>query len=242
MTPSSLPDSMNMSAAKLMSASECAALTCARMRAAPMGTTGYEKPMTYTPFCSSSAAIFVASAASWSITGTMAVLPGLSSKPASSSLERKRAALDLSCTSGAGSAMSSSNALVAAATRGGAMVLEKRYGRAFWRSTSTTSWRPVVKPPLAPPIALPSVELMMSTCPSTSHASVAPMPLSPRTPVAWHSSIITSASCLRARRTISLSGATSPSMLKTLSVAMRRTRASRDSMSAASRAAMSLCS
>ena len=49
-----------------------------------------------------------------------------------------------------------------AATIGGASELENRYGRERWRSISTISLRPVVKPPDAPPIALPSVDVMMS--------------------------------------------------------------------------------
>jgi hypothetical protein len=42
--------------------------------------------------------------------------------------------------------------------------------------------------PVAPPSALPRVELMMSTRPRTPQASSVPRPVGPRKPVAWHSS------------------------------------------------------
>lgn len=60
--------------------------------------------------------------------------------------------------------MRRSIAAILAAATDGASVLENKYGRAFCRRMSTTSFRPVVYPPVAPPRALPSVELMMSTC------------------------------------------------------------------------------
>ena len=82
-----------------------------------------------------------------------------------------------------------------------------------------------VKPPLAPPSALPSVEVMMSTRPATPQCSGVPRPVGPKKPVAWLSSTITSASYRSARSQISASGATSPSMEKTPSVAIRRVRA-----------------
>ena len=43
----------------------------------------------------------------------------------------------------------------------GATVLEKRYGRERWRSSETTSRRAAVKPPEAPPRALPKVPVML---------------------------------------------------------------------------------
>eukprot|EP00850_Spirogloea_muscicola_P004037 SM000017S02777 [mRNA] locus=s17:234707:240157:+ [translate_table: standard] len=49
--------------------------------------------------------------------------------------------------------MRSPRAAMLAAATGGASVLEKRYGRAFCRSNSTTSAFPVVYPPVAPPSA-----------------------------------------------------------------------------------------
>jgi len=49
----------------------CAAETCVRMRASPLGTTGKKNPTTYTPFSSIRAATFCESAASPSITGTI---------------------------------------------------------------------------------------------------------------------------------------------------------------------------
>ena len=47
---------VNACTACWMSSLLCAALICVRMRAAPFGTTGYEKPMTYTPSYSTAAA------------------------------------------------------------------------------------------------------------------------------------------------------------------------------------------
>ena len=52
-----------------------------------------------------------------------------------------------------------------APTIDGASELEKRYGRDRWRSMSMISFRPVVKPPIAPPKALPSVPVKMSMRP-----------------------------------------------------------------------------
>ena len=55
---------------------------CVRMRALPIGTTGYEKPITYTPSSSSRSAMRTASAASPIITGMIGCSPGTSRKPA----------------------------------------------------------------------------------------------------------------------------------------------------------------
>ena len=52
---------------------------------------------------------------------------------------------------------------MAAPMIGGGTVLENRYGRLRWRSISMISLRPLVYPPLAPPSALPSVPVRMST-------------------------------------------------------------------------------
>ena len=56
-------------------------------------------------------------------------------------------------------------------------------------------WAPARKPdlapreaPVAPPMALPSVLLMMSTRPRTSQCSSVPRPVAPTNPVAWHCS------------------------------------------------------
>ena len=88
----------------------------------------------------------------------------------------------------------SSNARIAPVTSGGATVLLNRYGRDRCRSSSTTSARPLVNPPDAPPSALPSVPVMMSTRPITPQCSCVPRPVLPTNPVAWQSSTITSAS------------------------------------------------
>ena len=56
------------------------------------------------------------------------------------------------------------NTLIEAATNGGGSVLENRYGRERWRSRSTISCRPVVKPPEPPPRALPRVDVKTSIC------------------------------------------------------------------------------
>ena len=45
-TPNSFPTAANAATARSMSALECAADICVRMRAWPFGTTGKEKPMT----------------------------------------------------------------------------------------------------------------------------------------------------------------------------------------------------
>ena len=82
-----------------------------------------------------------------------------------------------------------------------------------------------MKPPLAPPRALPRVEVTISMRPATPQYSGVPRPVGPKKPVAWLSSTITSASYRSASAQISASGATSPSMEKTPSVAIRRVRA-----------------
>lgn len=52
-----------------------------------------------------------------------------------------------------------------APTIGGAIELEKRYGLALFFKTSTVYFEDVIKPPDAPPIALPRVELIKSILP-----------------------------------------------------------------------------
>ena len=56
-----------------------------------------------------------------------------------------------------------SKAFILAATIDGATVLEKRYGRDRCLNRSIISYFPVVKPPDAPPNALPNVEVQIST-------------------------------------------------------------------------------
>ncbi len=65
----------------------------------------------------------------------------------------------------------------------------------------------------------------MSTRPATPQCSGVPRPVGPKKPVAWLSSTITSASWRSARSQIGPSGATSPSMENTPSVAISRVRA-----------------
>ena len=67
-------------------------------------------------------------------------------------------------------------------TSAGGSVFEKRYGRERWRRRSTISRRAAVKPPLAPPSALPRVEVMMSTRPATPQCSGVPRPVGPKKP------------------------------------------------------------
>mmetsp|Transcript_25080 Transcript_25080/g.59765 ORF Transcript_25080/g.59765 Transcript_25080/m.59765 type:complete len:226 (-) Transcript_25080:512-1189(-) len=169
----------------------------------------------------------------------MGWLPGRMESPASIIRLRKWAVFSSSRSRSSVLPVRRSNIAMDAPTMGGASVLEKRYGLDFWRRTSITSARPVVYPPVAPPSAFPRVLLMMSTSPWTPHSSSVPRPVGPRNPVAWHSSTNTSASCFLARRQISLSGAMSPSIENTPSVAIRRVLAEAASFSFASRSAMS---
>ena len=75
------------------------------------------------------------------------------------------------------SSMSSTASVVAAMA--GASVFENRYGRLRWRSSSTISRRPLVKPPDAPPSALPSVLVTTSTRSMTPWYSGVPRPVGP---------------------------------------------------------------
>ena len=138
--------------------------------------------------------------------------------------------------------LSMSNTAIEAPTMLGASVLENRYGLLRWRSISMISFLPLVKPPLAPPSALPSVPVMISILPITLRNSCVPLPVLPRKPEEWHSSIITMASYLSARSQISSSFAMVPSMLKVPSVTMMRLRRWLVSFSFASRSCMLLCS
>ena len=83
--------------------------------------------------------------------------------------------------------------LLAHATTGGGSELENKYGRALCRSKSISCLLPDVYPPAAPPNAFPNVEFIISTLPFTPQNSSVPRPVSPRKPVAWHSSINTKA-------------------------------------------------
>src|SRR5579883_3251151 len=70
----------------------------------------------------------------------------------------------------------------------------KQVGRDRCRSNATMARCPDVKPPDAPPNALPRVLVMISTRPITLQCSAVPRPVAPNTPVAWLSSTITNAS------------------------------------------------
>ena len=81
---------------------------------------------------------------------------------------------------------------------------------------------------------------MMSTRSMTPRSSCEPRPRAPMNPVAWESSTITRAPCRSARAQISCKRAIDPSMENTPSVAIRRTRAFCESLSACSSSFMSL--
>mmetsp|Transcript_8670 Transcript_8670/g.24473 ORF Transcript_8670/g.24473 Transcript_8670/m.24473 type:complete len:301 (-) Transcript_8670:201-1103(-) len=197
--------------------------------------------MTYTPFSSIFSAMACASLASPSMMGTMAWEPSEMLNPLAFMPSRKYLVLASSLSRRAVLEDSISKTLMLAPTTGGASELLKRYGRAFWRRMSITSLRPVVYPPVAPPRALPSVELITSTDPGASpQCSSVPRPVFPTNPVAWHSSTNSSAPYLSASALISFRGAMCPSMLKTPSVAMSFRRAPSASFSLASRSPMSM--
>src|SRR5437667_1726786 len=101
-------------------------------------------------------------AASPIMIGTIGCTPGLMVKPRSLSAARKYFVFSSSLSRNSVDALSSSSAFRLAATTGGAMVFENKYGRERCRKRSTISLRPLVKPPLAPPSALPRVPVMMS--------------------------------------------------------------------------------
>ena len=140
--------------------------------------------------------------------------------------------------------------LRAQATTGGGNELENRYGRDLWRSRSINCWGPVVYPPAAPPKALPNVELMISARPGRPKYSSVPLiqlainasadsaqnnsarkylPVAPKNPVAWHSSMKIMALYASAKCPNCFRGATLPSMEKTPSETIKRIRQSADS-------------
>lgn len=71
-----------------------------------------------------------------------------------------------------------------APTKLGAIELENRYVLALFRSISTTSPYEATKPPDAPPIDLPKVELMKSIFPSRLKSYGVPCPVLPINPAA----------------------------------------------------------
>ena len=84
-TPSSRPAWTKAVAAVSSIARVWLAHICVRMRALPIGTTGYEKPIAYTPSSSRRSAMRTASAASPIITGMIGCSPGSSRNPAAAS-------------------------------------------------------------------------------------------------------------------------------------------------------------
>jgi hypothetical protein len=85
-----------------------------------------------------------------------------------------------------------SRAFDADATTAGGKVFENRYGLERCLNSWTISLQAEVYPPAAPPNALPSVELTISTrfLAIFKYSSV-PLPVLPKNPVAWHSSMKT---------------------------------------------------
>ena len=67
-----------------------------------------------------------------------------------------------------------------APTIDGASELENKYGLDFCLNTSIISFFPEVKPPIAPPKALPRVDVIISTLPTTPQCSCVPRPVFPK--------------------------------------------------------------
>ncbi|MCY1547369.1 hypothetical protein D9M68_834230 [compost metagenome] len=175
--------------------------------------------------------------------GMMGWSPALTSKPSLSSPARKNLVLRSSRSRSSVLPSRISSTAIDAPTIAGATVLENRYGRERWRSSATTSWRALVKPPDAPPSALPSVPVMMSTLPNTPRSSCVPRPRAPRKPVAWHSSMPSSAPCSSQIARISSSRAMVPSIENAPSVntSMKRAPSARACASCTRRSSGSLC-
>lgn len=73
-----------------------------------------------------------------------------------------------------------------APTIDGAIELENKYVRARFFNISTVYLEPAIKPPEAPPIAFPKVELTKSIFPYNPKISGVPLPVLPINPAAWH--------------------------------------------------------
>jgi hypothetical protein len=217
----------------------CAAEIWQRTRASPFGTTGNPNPVTNTPSSSSSSLIWIAAAVSPTMIGTIGVSPGSGANPASTMRSRKYAVLARSVATRSGCASAKRTAASELAATVGGSALEKSCGRERWVIMSTTAPGPAMNPPAAPPSALPSVEVMMSTSPSTPKCSAVPRPVAPRTPVACESSMTTTAFSSRAICRISGSLAIAPSIENTPSVQISRRRASRLARSFSRRSSMS---
>ena len=126
MTPSSRPTWVKAASAVVSCSRVSAADICVRMRAWPLGTTGKEKPMTYTPCASRRSAMLDGEGGIAEHHRDDRVLAGLRSKPAAAEprAEEARVLEQLRAQRGELSSRSST-AMLAAATTGG-MLLEKR--------------------------------------------------------------------------------------------------------------------
>ena len=108
------------------SARVCAAEICVRIRAFPIGTTGYENATTYTPFASIRSATFTATDASPNITGTIGCSPGSKVNPALVISSRKYSVFDRRCSRRSSDPPTSSSTYSEAATIGGATEFENK--------------------------------------------------------------------------------------------------------------------
>ena len=131
--------------------------------------------------------------------------------------------------------------MIAVDTITGGREFEKRYGRDRCLSIVIISLWLDVKPPAAPPIALPIVLVTISTFPITPQYSIEPLPEGPKNPVACESSTITRESYFSANKHISINGATSPSIENTPSVAIILNLAVPVSFNFSSRSFISMC-
>jgi hypothetical protein len=93
------------------------------------------------------------------MTGTIGWVPGRICRPAAVRPARNRVVWRSSLSRSAVEPLIRRSAARLPATIGGARVFENRYGRLRLRSRSMISRLPLVKPPEAPPRALPRVEV-----------------------------------------------------------------------------------
>ena len=193
------------------------------------------------PSSNSLSAKFLASTASYNITGTIGCSPDLISKPASVILVRKYWVLRSSLSRNDVVSLNMLNTAIEAPTIAGIIVLLNKYGRERWRSSSIISFLPVVKPPLAPPRALPRVPVIISILPITPRYSCVPLPVFPKKPVAWHSSTIIMALYFSASATITSNCAIVPSIENAPSVTIILERFFWVAFSCSSKSAISLC-
>ena len=107
------------------------------MRAFPRGTTGNENARTYTPRARIASAIFAASTASPIMTGTIGWSDSGTSKPSSTIRRRKYSVFSRRRPRSSGFDAMRSSTAIADAVMAGARELLNRYGRDFWRSSST---------------------------------------------------------------------------------------------------------